>query len=224
VVYLLFNEGYSATAGPDLVRPALCDEATRLGRILAALAPDEPEVHGLLALMELQASRLRARTDAAGNIVTLLDQDRARWDQLLIRRGLAALDRAVALGGGDGTYAVQAAIAAGHARARTADETDWDRIAALYAELARIAPSPVIELNRAVAVSMADGPAAGLELVDALVDVAALARYHLLPAVRGDLLIKLSRPDEARAEFHRAAELTANERERDLLLSRAAAC
>jgi RNA polymerase sigma factor (sigma-70 family) len=224
VVYLLFNEGYSATAGPDLVRPALCDEAMRLGRILAALAPDEPEVHGLIALLELQASRLRARADAAGQIVTLLDQDRTRWDQLLIRRGLAALDRAVALGGGAGPYAVQAAIAAGHARARTAEETDWGRIAALYAVLARIAPSPVIELNRAVAVSMADGPAAALELVDALVAESALARYHLLPAVRADLLVKLARPDEARAEFERAAGLTKNERERDLLLSRARQC
>jgi len=224
VLYLLFNEGYSATAGPDLVRPALCDEAMRLGRILLALAPDEPEAHGLIALMELQASRLRARTDAAGEIVTLLDQDRARWDQLLIRRGLAALDRTAVLGGGAGTHAVQAAIAACHARARTADETDWGRIAALYAVLARVAPSPVIELNRAVAVSMADGPAAALELVDALVDENALARYHLLPAVRADLLVKLARPDEARAEFERAAGLTDNERERDLLLSRAAEC
>ncbi len=224
VLYLLFNEGYSATAGPDLVRPALCDEAMRLGRILVALAPDEPEAHGLIALMELQASRLRARTDAAGEIVTLLDQDRARWDQLLIRRGLAALDRTAVLGGGAGTHAVQAAIAACHARARTADETDWGRIAALYAVLARVAPSPVIELNRAVAVSMADGPAAALELVDALVDENALARYHLLPAVRADLLVKLARPDEARAEFERAAGLTDNERERDLLLSRAAEC
>ena len=224
VLYLLFNEGYSATAGPDLVRPALCDEAMRLGRILAALAPDEPEVHGLVALMELQASRLRARTDAAGEIVTLLDQDRARWDQLLIRRGLAALDRTVELGGGAGPYAVQAAIAVCHARARTADETDWGRIAALYAVLTRVAPSPVIELNRAVAVSMADGPAAALELVDALVDENALARYHLLPAVRADLLVKLARSDEARAEFERAALLTDNERERDLLLSRAAEC
>jgi predicted RNA polymerase sigma factor len=224
VVYLLFNEGYSATAGPDLVRPALCEEAMRLGRILAALAPDEPEAHGLIALLELQASRLRARTDAAGRIVTLLDQDRARWDQLLIRRGLDALDRAVALGGCDGRYAVQAAIAACHARARTAEETDWDRIAALYAVLARIAPSPVVELNRAVAVSMADGPAAALELVDALVAENALARYHLLPAVRADLLVKLARPDEARAEFERAAGLTENERERDLLLSRATEC
>jgi len=224
VLYLLFNEGYSATAGPDLVRPALCREAMRLGRILTALAPDEPEAHGLIALMELQASRLGARTDASGEIVTLLDQDRARWDQLLIRRGLAALDRAVALGGGAGRYAVQAAIAACHARARTADETDWGRIAALYAVLARVAPSPVIELNRAVAVSMADGPAAALELVDALVAENALARYHLLPAVRADLLVKLARPDEARAEFERAAGLTDNERERDLLLRRATEC
>ncbi len=224
VLYLLFNEGYSATAGPDLVRPALCNEAMRLGRILTALAPDEPEAHGLIALMELQASRLRARTDASGQIITLLDQDRARWDQLLIRRGLAALDRTVALGGANGSYALQAAIAACHARARAAEATDWARIAALYAELARVAPSPVVELNRAVAVSMADGPAAALELVDALVADNELARYHLLPAVRADLLVKLSRPVEARAEFERAAVLTGNERERDLLRSRAAQC
>ncbi len=210
VVYLLFNEGYSATAGPDLTRPGLCDEAMRLGRILTALVPDEPAAHGLIALMELQASRLRARTDASGEIVTLLDQDRARWDQLLIRRGLAALDRAVALGGGAGKYAVQAAIAACHARARTAEETDWGRIAALYGVLTRVAPSPVVDLNRAVAVSMSDGPAAALELVDALVESNTLARYHLLPAVRADLLVKLARPDEARTEFNRAAELTNN--------------
>ncbi|PPK63200.1 RNA polymerase sigma factor (sigma-70 family) [Actinokineospora auranticolor] len=224
VVYLLFNEGYSATAGPDLLRPALCDEAMRLGRILAALAPHEPEAHGLLALMELQASRLRSRTDATGEIVTLLDQDRTRWDRLLIGRGLSALDRAVELGGETGKYAVQAAIAACHARAHTADDTDWGRIADLYGVLAQVAPSPVIELNRAVAVSMADGPAAALALVDALVETKALARYHLLPAVRADLLVKLARPDEARAEFERAAALTDNNRERDLLLTRAKAC
>jgi len=217
VVYLVFNEGYSATAGEDLVRPALCDEAMRLGRILAALVPDEPEVHGLLAMMELQASRLRARTGPDGAIVTLLDQDRGRWDQLLIHRGLAGLARAEQLGGAAEPYAVQAAIAAVHARARTADATDWPRIAALYAVLARVAPSPVVELNRAVAVSMADGPAAALELVDGL--EGGLDNYYLLPSVRGDLLAKLGRPAEARAEFERAAGLTANERERDLLLA-----
>ncbi|WP_092783074.1 RNA polymerase sigma factor [Actinokineospora terrae] len=224
VVYLLFNEGYSATAGPDLVRPALCAEAMRLGRVLAALAPDEPEVHGLAALMELQASRLRARTDAAGEIVTLLDQDRGRWDRLLIQRGLACLDRAIALGGGTGRYTVQAAIAAFHARARTPEDTDWGRIATLYTTLSRVAPSPVIALNHAVAVSMAEGPAAALPLVDALVAAKALAHYHLLPAVRADLLTKLARRTEARAEFERAATLTENTRERALLLSRAAEC
>jgi RNA polymerase sigma-70 factor, ECF subfamily len=222
VVYLVFNEGYSATAGEDLLRPALCDEAMRLGRILTALAPDEPEVHGLLALMELQASRLRARTGPDGAIVTLLDQDRGRWDQLLIRRGLAGLARAEQLGGGPGPYAVQAAIAAVHARAGTADATDWARIAALYGVLARVAPSPVVELNRAVAVSMSDGPAAALELVDGL--AGRLDSYHLLPSVRGDLLAKLGRPAEARTEFERAAGLTANERERELLLARARDC
>jgi RNA polymerase sigma-70 factor (ECF subfamily) len=222
VVYLVFNEGYSATAGEDLVRPALCDEAMRLGRILAALVPDEPEVHGLLALMELQASRLRARTGPDGTIITLLDQDRGRWDQLLIHRGLAGLARAEQLGGAAEPYAVQAAIAAVHARARTADATDWPRIAALYAVLARVAPSPVVELNRAVAVSMVDGPAAALELVDGL--EGRLDNYYLLPSVRGDLLAKLGRPAEARAEFERAAGLTANERERDLLLARAQEC
>ncbi|MFL6129502.1 MAG: RNA polymerase sigma factor, partial [Mycobacteriales bacterium] len=222
VVYLVFNEGYSATAGEDLVRPALCDEAMRLGRILAALVPDEPEVHGLLALMELQASRLRARTGPDGAIVTLLDQDRGRWDHLLIHRGLAGLARAEQLGGGAEPYAVQAAIAAVHARARTADATDWPRIAALYAVLARVAPSPVVELNRAVAVSMADGPAAALDLVDGL--AGRLDNYHLLPSVRGDLLAKLGRPAEARVEFERAASLTANERERALLLARAREC
>jgi RNA polymerase sigma factor (sigma-70 family) len=222
VVYLVFNEGYSATAGQDLVRPALCDEAMRLGRVLAALVPNEPEVHGLLALMELQASRLRARTGPDGSIVTLLDQDRSRWDQLLIHRGLAGLARAEQLGGGAEPYAVQAAIAAVHARARTADATDWPRIAALYAVLARVTASPVVELNRAVAVSMADGPAAALELVNGL--AGRLANYYLLPSVRGDLLAKLGRPAEARAEFERAASLTANERERDLLLARAQDC
>jgi RNA polymerase sigma factor (sigma-70 family) len=222
VVYLVFNEGYSATAGEDLVRPALCDEAMRLGRVLAALVPDEPEVHGLLALMELQASRLRARTGPDGAVVTLLDQDRGRWDQLLIQRGWPAWPGPSGLGGGAEPYAVQAAIAAVHARARTADATDWPRIAALYAVLARVAPSPVVELNRAVAVSMADGPAAALELVDRL--RGRLDDYHLLPSVRGDLLAKLGRPAAARAEFERAAGLTANERERDLLLARARGC
>jgi predicted RNA polymerase sigma factor len=219
VVYLVFNEGYSATAGDDWIRPALCEEACRLGRILAALAPDEPEVHGLLALMELQSSRLRARTGPSGQIVTLLDQDRGHWDQLLVHRGLAALQRAEQLGGAVGPYAIQAAVAACHARAATAEETDWARIAALYAVLARVAPSPVVELNRAVAVSMAEGPAAALELVDEL--DGALPNYHLLPSVRADLLAKLGRRDEARAEFQRAAALTANARERELLLARA---
>jgi len=223
VVYLVFNEGYAATAGDDWMRPGLCDEALRLGRILAALAPDEPEVHGLLALMEIQASRMRARTDAAGEPILLLDQDRSRWDPLLIRRGFAELDRAQQLGGGLGPYALQAAIAACHARARVPDDTDWATIAALYDALAQLSPSPVVELNRAVAVSMAFGPAAGLELVDQLTDEPALARYHLLPSVRGDLLAKLGRHDEARAEFARAAELTQNSRERALLLERAAA-
>jgi RNA polymerase sigma-70 factor (ECF subfamily) len=222
VVYLVFNEGYSATAGEDLVRPALCDEAMRLGRILAALVPDESEVHALLALMELQASRLRARTGSDGAVITLLDQDRGRWDQLLIHRGLAGLARAEQLRGGAEPYAVQAAIAAVHARAATAEETDWPRIAALYAVLNWVAPSPVVELNRAVAVSMADGPAAALDLVDGL--DGRLHDYYLLPSVRGDLLAKLGRPAEARAEFERAAGLTANERERDLLLARAREC
>ena len=224
VVYLIFNEGYLASAGEDLLRPALCDDALRLGRILAELAPGEPEVHGLLALMEIQASRTAARTGAHGEPVLLLDQDRSRWDPLLIRRGLAALARAEALGGARGPYALQAAIAACHARARAADETDWPRIAALYAELARVTPSPVVELNRAVAVGMADGPEAGLRLVDALAGEAALAGYHLLPAVRGDLLERLGRGPDARAEFERAAALTANAREKTLLLGRAAAC
>jgi RNA polymerase sigma factor (sigma-70 family) len=224
VIYLIFNEGYSATAGDDWVRPALCDEALRLGRILAQLMPAEPEVHGLVALMEIQASRLRARVGPSGEPVLLLDQDRRRWDQLLIRRGLAALQRAQALGGSAGPYALQAAIAACHARARTAEETDWTLIAALYEALARLAPSPVVELNRAVALGMAYGPAAGLELVDALAEEPSLAGYHLLPSVRGDLLVKLGRPAEARTEFERAAALTRNARERKLLLDRAAAC
>ncbi|RMI31281.1 RNA polymerase sigma factor [Nocardia stercoris] len=222
VVYLVFNEGYSASAGADHVRPALCEEAMRLGRILAALVPGESEVHALLALMELQASRLRARTGPDGAIVTLLDQDRALWDRLLIHRGLAGLARAEQLGGGAEPYAVQAAIAAVHARARTATDTDWPRIAALYAVLARVAPSPVVDLNRAVAVSMADGPAAAIALLDGL--ETRLSGYYLLPSVRGDLLVKLGRSAEARTEFERAAGLTANERERDLLLARARDC
>ena len=221
VVYLIFNEGYTATAGGDWMRPALCDEALRLGRILQQLAHDQPEVHGLVALMEMQASRARARIDASGSPVLLFDQNRALWDQLLIRRGLAALDRAERLGGEAGPYATQAAIAACHARARTPEETDWPRIVSLYERLASLTPSPVVELNRAVAVSMAYGPAAGLDLVDALAGVAALRRYHLLPSVRGDLLQKLGRLDEARAEFERAASLTQNARERDLLRRRA---
>jgi RNA polymerase sigma factor (sigma-70 family) len=224
VVYLIFNEGYAATAGDDWMRPGLCNEALRLGRILAALAPDEPEVHGLLALMEIQASRMRARTDAAGEPILLLDQDRSRWDPLLIRRGLAELERAQQLGGGLGPYALQAATAACHARARVAEDTDWATIAALYDALAQLSPSPVVELNRAVAVSMAFGPEAGLELVDQLVDEPSLASYHLLPGVRGDLLAKLGRHDEARAEFERAASLTQNTRERALMLERAAEC
>jgi RNA polymerase sigma factor (sigma-70 family) len=224
VLYLVFNEGYSATAGEDWMRPALCEDALRLGRILAALAPNEPEVHGLMALMEIQASRAAARTGPSGEPVLLLDQDRSRWDHLLIRRGLAALRRAEALGGALGPYALQAAIAACHARALTAEETDWPRIAALYATLASVAPSPVVELNRAVAVAMAFGPAAGLPIVDALGGEPALRGYHLLPTVRGDLLVRLGRPDEARAEFERAASLTRNNRERALLLARATAC
>jgi RNA polymerase sigma-70 factor, ECF subfamily len=224
VVYLVFNEGYSATAGDDWMRPALCEDALRLGRILAGLLPKEPEVHGLVALMEIQASRLRARVGPAGEPVLLLDQDRARWDQLLIRRGLAALERAEALGGALGPYALQAAIAACHARARAATETDWARIAALYEALIQVQPSPVVELNRAMAVAMASGPAAGLELADRLTSEPSLAAYHLLPSVRGDLLAKLGRFNEARAEFERAASLTRNARERKLLLERAAVC
>ena len=224
VIYLVFNEGYSATAGDDWMRPALCEDALRLGRILAELAPDEPEVHGLVALMEIQSSRAAARVDASGAPVLLLDQDRGRWDQLLIGRGLAALERAEKLSGVLGPYGLQAAIAACHARTRTGSETDWRRIAALYEVLARLAPSPVVELNRAVAVSMAFGPAAGLEIVDALTPEPTLKAYHLLPSVRGDLLAKLHRLDEARAEFERAAALTRNGREREMLLGRAAAC
>ena len=223
VVYLVFNEGYTATAGEDWMRPALCDEALRLGRMLAQLAPNEPEAHGLTALMELQASRAAARVDAAGRPVLLLEQDRRRWDPLLIRRGLAALGRAEALGGSLGRYALQAAIAACHARARTAGETDWQRIAALYEALAQVAPSPVIELNRAVAVGMAFGPAAGLELIDTLQGEKSLRNYQWLPSVRGDLLAKLGRNEEARAEFERAAGLAGNARERELLLGRAKA-
>ena len=223
VVYLVFNEGYAATAGDDWIRPALCEEALRLGRILAELVPQQPEVHGLVALMELQASRLRARIGPSGEPVLLLDQDRARWDQLLIGRGLAALERAERLGGALGPYALQAAIAACHARARTPEQTDWAAISALYDALAQIAPSPVVELNRAVALAMAFGPAAGLELVDALTSEPSLKGYHLLPSVRGDLLARLGRLDEARAEFERAAALTRNVRERELLLGRARA-
>jgi RNA polymerase sigma factor (sigma-70 family) len=228
VIYLIFNEGYSATAGDDWMRPQLCEEALRLGRILAGLAPSEPEVHGLVALMEIQASRLKARTSPSGEPILLLDQNRARWDQLLIRRGLAALAQAEALakkaGEPLGPYALQAAIAACHARARTGDETDWARIVGLYGKLSEITPSPVVELNRAVALAMLFGPAAGLEVVDALADEPALKTYHLLPSVRGDLLHKLGRLDEARSEFERAAAQTRNERERSLLLARAAAC
>jgi RNA polymerase sigma-70 factor, ECF subfamily len=224
VIYLVFNEGYSATAGDDWMRPTLCEEALRLGRILAELAPQEPEVHGLVALMEIQASRSHARVRPSGEPILLLDQNRALWDQLLIRRGLAALERAEKLGGAPGPYALQAAIAACHARARTAAETDWTRIAALYGALAQLAPSPVVELNRAVALAMAFGPATGLELVDALTSEPSLKSYHLLPSVRGDLLAKLGRTEEARSEFERAAALTRNARERQLLLDRAAAC
>ena len=224
VIYLIFNEGYAATAGDDWMRPALCEEALRLARILAELIPQEPEVHGLVALMEIQASRAGARVGPAGEPILLLEQNRARWDQLLIRRGLSALGRAESLGGALGPYALQAAIAACHARARTADATDWTRIVALYDALAQLTPSPIIDLNRAVAVSMAFGPASGLELVDALISESRLNRYHLLPSVRADLLEKLGRFAEARTEFARAAALAQNGRERALLLRRAAAC
>lgn len=227
VIYLIFNEGYSATAGDDWHRPALCEDALRLGRILAELAPQEPEVHGLVALMEIQASRTRARVNAKGEPILLLEQNRGLWDQLLIHRGLAALARAEELSRARsffGTYTLQAAIAACHARALTADATDWPRIAALYAALAQVAPSPIVELNRAVAVGMAEGPAAGLAILDAIAAEPALKNYHLLPSVRADLLRKLGRLEEARAEFTRAAGLTQNSRERDLLLSRAASC
>lgn len=224
VIYLVFNEGYSATAGDDWMRPALCEDALRLGRILAGLAPDEAEVHGLVALMEIQASRSRARVGPDGSPVLLMDQDRARWDRLLIGRGLAALARAEKVAGSLGPYALQAAIAACHARALRPDDTDWHRIVALYDALAELTPSPVVELNRAVAVSMADGPEAGLEIVDELTSEPALRSYHLLPAVRGDLLFKLGRLTEARGDFERAAFLTQNTRERKLLLDRAAKC
>jgi RNA polymerase sigma-70 factor (ECF subfamily) len=224
VIYLIFNEGYSATAGSDWMRPALCEEALRLGRILAELMPKEPEVHGLVALMEIQASRSRARVGPSGEPVLLNDQNRAHWDQLLIGRGLAALQRSEELGGAPGVYALQAAIAAVHARARTPEETNWPRIVEFYDGLARIAPSPVVELNRAVALSMAYGPAAGLEVIDDLNEEPSLKSYHLLPAVCGDLLAKLSRFDEARAEFERAASLTRNVREQEVLLKRAAKC
>jgi len=224
VIYLIFNEGYAATAGDDWMRPGLCEDALRLGRMLAELTPGEPEVFGLVALMEIQASRSAARVALSGEPILLLDQNRARWDQLLIRRGLSALARAEALDGAGGPYALQAAIAACHARARTADETDWPRIVGYYDRLARLAPSPVVELNRAVAVSMAFGPATGLALADALTSEPALAGYHHLSAVRGDLLFKLDRLTEARAEFERAAALTRNTRERDLLLERASRC
>jgi RNA polymerase sigma-70 factor, ECF subfamily len=224
VIYLVFNEGYTATTGDDWMRPALCEDALRLGRILAELAPEEAEVHGLVALMEIQASRSTARVGPSGEPILLLEQNRSLWNHLLIRRGLAALARADALGGSHGPYALQAAIAACHARALTADDTDWVRIATLYAELAALAPSPVVELNRAVAVAMAFGPQAGLTIVDALSDEPALAKYHLLPSVRADLLAKVGRRDEARQEFERAASLTRNARERELLLERARVC
>ena len=224
VVYLIFNEGYSATAGEDWLRPSLCEEALRLGRILAGLVPKEPEVHGLVALMEIQASRSRARVGPSGEPILLFDQNRALWDQLLIRRGLAALERAEALGEKRGPYAIQASIAACHARARAPKDTDWPCIVALYNELAQLAPSPIVELNRAVAVGMASGPAAGLELVDALTAAGSLRNYHLLPSVRADLLVKLDRLSEAQTEFERAASLTQNAREKELLLNRARAC
>jgi len=224
VIYLIFNEGYSATAGDDWVRPALCEDALRLGRILAELVPGEPEVHGLVALMEIQASRLQARVGRSGEPILLHDQNRARWDHLLIQRGLRALERAEKTGQALGPYALQAAIAACHARARTPQETDWQRIAALYDALVQLVPSPVVELNRAVAVSMAYGPEAGLEIVGVLDREGALPNYHLLPGVRGELLVRMGRLDEARVEFERAASLTRNNRERDLLLERAGRC
>jgi predicted RNA polymerase sigma factor len=224
VIYLIFNEGYAASAGKDWLRPKLCDEALRLGRILAELAPTEAEVHGLVALMEIQSSRARARVGPKGEPVLLMEQDRSRWDQLLIRRGLAALERAARQGQGYGPYGLQAAIAACHARAVTPEQTDWQRIAALYDALAQLAPSPIVELNRAVVLSMAFGPEAGLELADRLVSEPALRNYHLLPSVRGDLLAKLGRHAEAREEFERAAALTNNLRERELLEARAKAC
>jgi RNA polymerase sigma factor (sigma-70 family) len=224
VIYLVFNEGYAATAGDDWMRPELCQDALRLGRILAELVPNEAELHGLVGLMEIQASRARARLGPSGDPILLLDQDRGRWDYVLVRRGLSALERAEALGGAKGPYALQAAIAACHARARTGAETDWSRIAALYEKLSRIAPSPVVELNRAVAIGMVLGPASGLDLVDALAAEPSLKTYHLLPNVRGDLLVKLGRLGEARAEFERAASLTRNTRARKLLLARAAEC
>jgi RNA polymerase sigma factor (sigma-70 family) len=223
VIYLVFNEGYSATAGDDWMRPTLCEEALRLGRILAELAPQEPEVHGLVALMEIQASRTAARLSPKGEPILLLDQDRSRWDQLLIRRGLAALERTAKLTSSPGPYALQAAIAACHARANVPEATDWPRIVDLYTELAKLTPSPIVELNRAVAVAMASGPGAGLELIDALASEPSLKSYHLLPSVRGDFLFKLNRFNEARAEFERAAALTRNARERELLLARAQA-
>jgi predicted RNA polymerase sigma factor len=221
VIYLIFNEGYSATAGADWIRPALCEEAIRLGRVLAELAPGEPEVHGLVALMEIQASRAKARVGPTGEPILLFDQDRGKWDQLLIHRGIAALDRAEKLNARRGPYTIQAAIAACHARARTPEATDWGRIVSLYDELAELIPSPVVQLNRAVAVAMASGPAAGFELTEKLAAESSLKNYHLLPSVRGDLLTKLGRLAEARAEFKRAASLTQNARERDLLLARA---
>jgi len=224
VLYLIFNEGYAATAGDDVMRPQLCEDALRLGRGLAELTPDEPEVHALVALMEIQASRMRARTGLSGEPILLLEQDRGKWDHLLIRRGLAALARTEALGGAFGNYALQAAIAACHARARTPEETDWNRIAALYDALAQIVPTPVVRLNRAVAIGMAYGPAAGLELVDELLAEPALKAYHLLPSMRGDLLEKLGRHSEARSEYERAAALAQNARDRTLLLERAARC
>jgi RNA polymerase sigma factor (sigma-70 family) len=224
VIYLIFNEGYSATAGDDLMRPALCEEALRLGRILAGLVPDESEVHGLVALMELHSARAATRVNASGEPILLLEQDRTRWDQLLMRRGFVALGQAEQLGGRWGRYTLQAAIAACHAHAVTAEQTDWGRIARLYQMLGQLTPSPVVELNRAVAVAMAEGPAAGLVLIDALADEPTLKGYHLLPAARGDLLVKLGRWAEARADFEQAASLTRNARQRELLLARAAAC